>query len=306
VRKQGIVLKSTGSFYDVKLEDGKRVKCTLKGNFRIKGIKMTNPVTVGDHVIVDVPEKDEIVSISEVLQRNNCIIRKATNLSKQSHVIAANIDCAYIVVSLKNPCVPLGFIDRYLVAAESYFIPVTIVFNKIDIYDEEARALLDQYKKIYSNIGYQHLEVSALGSIKIDDLKNLLKDKVNLFSGQSGVGKTTLINKIQPGLNLKTADVSLSNDKGKHITTFAEMHELYEGGFIIDTPGLREFGLINFSKEEISLFFPEMKALLEHCRFYNCIHIHEPGCAVKEALHKGKIALSRYNNYLQMIESQSY
>ena len=265
---------------------------------------MTNPLTVGDHVMVDVSEKEEIASIAELLDRSNCIIRKATNLSKQSHVIAANIDHAYLVVSLKNPCVPLGFFDRYLVAAESYFIPVTILFNKIDIYDESAQSLLDQYQKIYTRIGYHCMEISAMKDLGVGEMKSLLKDKVNLFSGQSGVGKTTLINKIQTGLNLKTAGVSAFNEKGKHVTTFAEMHELTDGGYIIDTPGLREFGLINFLKEEIPLFFPEMKALLEHCRFYNCMHIHEPGCAVKEALEKGLISASRYNNYLQMIDSQ--
>ena len=302
MKEKGIVLKSTGSLYIVKPEDSPRITCSLKGNFRIKGIKSTNPVAVGDYVVVEIQEQHEIAIITEISDRKNCIIRQATNLSKRKHLIAANIDCVYIIVSLKQPCIPLGFIDRYLVAAESYFIPAKIIFNKIDMYDKKAEILLNQYKEIYSSIGYSCLETSAVKGDGIAELKEMLKGKVNLFSGQSGVGKSTLINRLQPELDLKTASVSTFNEKGKHATTYAEMFET-EDGYIIDTPGLRGFELIDFTKDEISLFFPEMKALSPQCHFYNCTHTHEPDCAIKLALEKSEIAQSRYMNYLMMLES---
>lgn len=300
MKESGLVLKSTGSNYIVKASDQRILNCKLKGNFRIKDLKTTNPITVGDYVFFEIEDGGDFGLISEIKERKNCIIRKATKLSKQSHLLAANIDRAFLIISVKNPCIPLGFIDRFLITAESYKIPTTICFNKIDIYDDKAIELYAEYRAIYESIGYDCIEISALKGHRIQDLHEKLKNSVNLFAGQSGVGKSSIINKLSDSFSIKTSDVSLHNEKGKHTTTFAEMHTLADNTYIIDTPGIREFGLFDFTQEELALYFIEMKALLNQCKFYNCTHLHEPGCAVLEALNNGDIHESRYINYQHM------
>ncbi len=303
---EGVVVKSTGSWQIIRQEDGKRVDCKIKGKFRIKGIKTTNPVAVGDKVVFKYFKEEGIGVINKILPRHNYIIRKATNLSKISHIIAANIDLAFVIVTLAKPRTSTGFIDRFLVTAEAYHIPANIVLNKIDIYDEKMNELHKQITELYEGIGYRCFAVSALRGDNIDVLKAAIKDKITLFTGYSGVGKSALINKIQPGLNIKTNDISYYHEKGKHTTTFAEMHELLFGGYIIDTPGIKEFSLIDFDRQEVSERFPEMRALMMDCQYNNCTHTHEPGCAVKKALERGEISESRYNNYLGILNNDQF
>jgi len=268
----------------------------------MKGIKTTNPIAVGDKVDF-LPDKDENAGlITKIFPRHNHIIRKATNLSKLSHIIAANIDQALLVASIYEPRTSAGFIDRFLVTAEAYHIPAIIVFNKIDIYDEKRFVELDKITGIYRAAGYPCYIVSALTGQNVDTLKAVIKDKTNLFSGISGVGKSALINAIEPGLTLKTGIISDYHKKGKHTTTFPEMHPLSFGGFIIDTPGIREFGLVDFRKEEIAERFPEMRRFMHDCQFNNCSHIHEPRCAVKDAVERGEIPASRYESYLRIYQ----
>jgi ribosome biogenesis GTPase len=257
-------------------------------------------VAVGDRVRVDKPGSQEIGFIKEILPRHNHIIRKSTKLSKTSHIIAANIDLALLVVSIREPRIKTGVIDRFLINAEAYHIEAAIVFNKIDIYQQTDFDHLSKLKDIYEAAGYQTFDVSALRGDNIDQLIDAIKGKVSLFSGASGVGKSALINSIEPGLKLKTGEVSDYNKKGKHTTTFAEMHPLKFGGYIIDTPGIKEFGLVEFKKEEIAERFPEMRNLMDNCKFNNCTHIHEPECAVKEAVENGALPLSRYESYLRI------
>ncbi|MCD4745626.1 MAG: ribosome small subunit-dependent GTPase A [Bacteroidales bacterium] len=297
----GTVIKSTGSWFIVQQEDGKIIKCKLKGKFRIKGIKTTNPVAVGDNVIFKCLPDKGMGLIIQILPRNNYIIRKATKLSKISHIIAANIDQAFIIITLAQPRTSTGFIDRFLVTAEAYHIPANIVFNKIDIYDNSLKELHKKLTDIYTKIGYNCYAVSALRGDNIESFGEVIKDKKVLFTGLSGVGKSALINAIEPKLNIKTKDISFYHNKGKHTTTFAEMYKITFGGYIIDTPGIKEFGLINFEKQEVSERFPEMRKLMLNCRFNNCTHVHEPDCAVKDALEKGIISNSRYNNYLSIL-----
>lgn len=303
-KEEGLVVKSTGSFYLVRMQNGQVITCKLRGKFRIQDIKATNPIAVGDNVIFIYDEEQESGFITEIKPRRNFIYRKSVNLSKISHVIAANIDCAFLVISLVDPRTPLGFIDRFLVAAESFRIKTILVFNKVDLYNADLLQMQNFLQKIYTNIGYECISTSAVTGRDMDILKAEMKDKVSLFSGQSGVGKSSILNYIEPSLQLKTADVSTYNNKGKHTTTFAEMFELSFGGFIIDTPGIKEFGLIRYEKEEISHYFPEMLRLLSHCKFNNCSHTHEPGCAVKQAWEEGKIADFRYRNYLAIINDE--
>jgi ribosome biogenesis GTPase / thiamine phosphate phosphatase len=298
--QQGIVIKSTGSWYRVRTSKGDEKDCRIKGKLRLKGAKTTNPVAVGDHVEIEI--NDDSGVIKKILPRHNHIIRKSTNLSKVSHIIAANIDLALLVVTLKEPYTATGFIDRFLVSAEAYHISAALVFNKIDIYLDDEIKKLQVLKKIYQDAGYQIVEVSALTGHNIDALKEMMRDKVCLLSGISGVGKSALVNCIEPGLKLKTANISSYHKKGKHTTTFPEMHTLSFGGYIIDTPGIKEFGLVTFRKEEIAERFPEMRKYMHSCRFNNCTHIHEPGCAVLEALQKGNIHLTRYESYLKIME----
>lgn len=297
---EGLVIKSTGSWYTVEFENGEKLDCKIKGRFRLKGIKTTNPVAVGDRVRVDKPGSQEIGFIKEILPRYNHIIRKSTKLSKTSHIIAANIDLALLVVTIKEPRIKTGFIDRFLINAEAYHIKAAIIFNKIDIYQEIDFEYLNKLKDIYEAAGYRTFQVSALRGDNIDQLIDTIKGKVSLFSGASGVGKSALINSIEPGLKLKTGGISDYHKKGKHTTTFAEMHPLSFGGYIIDTPGIKEFGLVEFKKEEIAERFPEMRNLMDNCKFNNCTHIHEPECAVKEAVENGAFPFSRYESYLRI------
>jgi ribosome biogenesis GTPase len=297
---QGLITKSTGSWYQVQTPDGQKIDCRIKGKFRIKGITTTNPIAVGDIVDFEMEPDREDGVITNLQQRKNYIIRKAINLSKQAQIIAANLDQAILVVTLASPRTSLGFIDRFLVTAEAYDIPARLVFNKLDLFSDEGLEVLADYKAIYEDIGYPCFEVSAIEGTNISQVQDLLKDKVTLFSGHSGVGKSSLINALLPELDLRTHMVSDWSDKGMHTTTFAEMFELPQGGFIIDTPGIRELGVIDIEKQELGHFFPEMRERMNQCRFNNCRHINEPGCAVLEALEEGEISLSRYESYLSI------
>jgi ribosome biogenesis GTPase len=301
---RGIVTKTTGSLYSVRMPNGEIISCKLKGNFRIKGIKTTNPIAVGDDVNFIKEEKEAYGLIIAIEERKNYIARKSINLSRITHLLAANIDKLYLIISLYEPRTPLGFIDRFLTAAESFRINTTLLFNKIDIYDKPALQALTQMQKMYRNIGYPCLSISASKKQGLDALKEDMLRKVCLFGGQSGVGKSTIINALDNTLQLKIGDISSYHNKGKHTTTFAEMFELSFGSFIIDTPGIKEFGLIDYEKEEVTHYFPEMLKLLPQCKFKNCTHTHEPQCAVKKAVEKGEIAMSRYHNYISIIENE--
>jgi len=299
---EGVVIKSTGTWLQVSENESRKViDCRIKGKIRIKeGMLTTNPVAVGDRVKFEF-ESDGNGIISEVLPRKNYIIRKSVNLSRQAHIIASNIDQALLFFTIKQPDIPLGFIDRFLVTAEAYHIPVIILFNKSDIYNEEeletVKALMYQYEKI----GYKCLIHSTINDSP-DVIISLLKDKVTLLTGHSGVGKSSLVNSVQPDLDLRTNDISSHHDKGQHTTTFAEMFELNFGGSIIDSPGIKGFGLIDMDKSELCHYFPEMRGLSDQCKFHNCKHINEPGCAIKKAVEEGKIWESRYYNYLSVYE----
>ena len=297
--KRGTVIKSTGKWYVVKTTEGEYFDCRIRGKFRTAGIKTTNPLAVGDEVSFK-PEDDKRGVIQEIHDRKNYIIRKSVNLSKRAHIVAANVDNAFLVVTVKEPDTSFGFIDRFLVTAEAYHIPTVIVLNKIDRLNEADRKHADELLEIYSEIGYHCIETSVPDNHNIEELKALMKDQTSVVSGHSGVGKSSLLNAVQPGLRLKTADVSDSHHKGQHTTTFAEMHELNFGGYIIDTPGIKGLGIVDVPKEELSHYFVEMRNLLPHCKFNNCVHINEPGCAVKDALAAELIAESRYKSYWNM------
>lgn len=300
---EGIVAKSTGSWYSVRLSNGQYLDCRLRGQFRIKGIKSTNPVAVGDHVEVSISNENGDGIITSISDRKNHVIRKATNLSKQTHIIAANIDQGILIATLAQPRTSMGFIDRFLCTCEAYEVPASLVFNKLDLYDETQLQQLDAYIKLYEEVGYPCFKVSALQPETLDGLKEHMKDKVSLVSGHSGVGKSSLINAIDNRLDLRVGNISDYHEKGKHTTTFAEMFELSFGGFIIDTPGIKEFGLVDIQPEEVSHYFPEMLSRLNGCKYYNCTHVNEPGCAVKQALHDGEIAISRYESYLSILDT---
>lgn len=303
---QGIVYKSTGSWYTVKGRDGKIYPSRIKGKFRIKGIKSTNPVAVGDEVIIKVETKgDEEIGVIQVIEeRKNYIIRKSVNLSKQTHILAANIDLACLLVTYNNPTTSTTFIDRFLVTAEAYHIPVTLLFNKVDAYTVEEFAEMKFLAELYRGIGYNCIGISAETGQNIDEVKALMKGKKVMLSGHSGVGKSTLANALQPGLNLKTSSISLQHQQGQHTTTFAEMYDLNFGAQLIDTPGIRGFGVVDIDENELGNYFPEFFKLKQHCKFHNCKHIEEPKCAVKEAIERDEIAYSRYKSYLQIINNE--
>ena len=298
----GLVIRNTGSHYVVALDGGGEVNCKIKGNFRIKGIRTTNPVAVGDRVEVGTPADDGTAFITAIVPRRNYIIRRASNLSKESHIIAANIDQALLVVTLAHPTTSTTFIDRFLATAEAYNVPAILAINKVDILDEDDRELLDGVQYLYQSIGYKTVAISATEGVGVDELQAMLNGKVTLVSGNSGVGKSTLINRLIPGLDLRTAEISAVHDTGMHTTTFSELFNLPAGGQIIDTPGIRGFGTIDFDKYEVAHYFPELFAISRDCRFDNCTHTHEPGCAVLAALESHHIAQSRYASYLSILD----
>ena len=297
---KGLVIKSTGSWYGVLTEGNKTINCRIKGKFRTLDIKTTNPIAVGDHVDIELEPEQETGLITALHPRKNYIIRKSINLSKQAQIIAANLDQAFLIVTLASPRTSLGFIDRFLVTAEAYDIPAKLIFNKLDLFSEEGLEILEEYQSIYEKAGYPCYSVSAIKETNLDQIRDLLKDKVTLVSGHSGVGKSTLINALLPGKELKTGEISDWSDKGKHTTTFAEMFQLPFGGYLIDTPGIRELGVFDIEKQELGRLFPEIRKLMANCRFHNCRHINEPGCAVLQSLENDEFESSRYDSYLSI------
>ena len=307
----GLVIRNTGYSYTVKSDAGSVFDCKVKGNFRIRGIRTTNPVAIGDRVTFIPQEVDSDIEqarqglITALDERSNYIIRKSTNLSKQSHIIAANIDRCFLVVTIRQPETPLQFIDRFLASAEAYRIPVTIVFNKIDLIDPEWQDYLDAVIRLYETIGYPCRRISAETGEGVEELRHELSGNITLLSGNSGVGKSTLINRLYPHLCLKTSEISDAYDTGKHTTTFSEMYEVAGGGYTIDTPGIKGFGTFDMKREEVGHYFKEIFLHSANCRFNNCTHTHEPHCAVREAVERHDIAESRYNSYLSMLEDEN-
>jgi ribosome biogenesis GTPase len=302
----GIVYKSTGSWYQVKSDDGVFYQCRMKGKFRISGIKSTNPIAVGDKVVFDLDKKgeEETGVIKKILDRDNFIVRKSVNLSKQIHIIAANIDQVFLLITINNPPTFAAFIDRFLVSTRAYRIDTILVFNKIDSYQLEERAEILYLKDIYEAIGYRCLEVSSTENKNVDAVKEMMIGKTSMFVGHSGVGKSTLVNAIEPSLDLKTKEISDQHKQGQHTTTFAEMFDLNFDARIIDTPGIKGFGIVDIDKYELGDYFPEFFALKQDCKFNNCLHLKEPQCAVKEALEEEKVSWSRYKSYLQILEGE--
>lgn len=299
----GLVIKNTGSWYTVLTDGGSTVDCKIKGNFRLKGIRSTNPVAVGDRVEI-IRNQEGTAFISNICDRRNYIIRKSSNLSKQSHIIASNVDQAFLIVTVDFPQTSTTFIDRFLASAEAYNVPVVILFNKIDLFKGEGERYLDMMVNLYETVGYKCVKVSAQTGEGIEELKPLLKDKITLFSGNSGVGKSSLLNIIVPGAQLRTAEISDAHNTGMHTTTFSEMLRFEDGGWVIDTPGIKGFGTFNMEPEEICGYFKEIFKFSKGCRFNNCTHTHEPGCAVRKAVEDHYIAESRYASYLSMLEDK--
>lgn len=297
----GLVIKNTGSWYLVRTDDGSDVECKVKGNFRLKDIRSTNPIAVGDRVTI-VPNNEGTALITQIEDRRNYIIRRSSNLSKQSHILAANIDLCFLIVTVNHPVTSTIFIDRFLAAAEAYRVPVNLIFNKTDLYAEEEIEYMDALISLYDYIGYPSIKISALHNTGLEILQEKIKNKITLFSGHSGVGKSTLINALVPDVHLKTGAISGYHGKGMHTTTFSEMIELPQGGFIIDTPGIKGFGTVDMEKNEIFHFFPEIFKASKDCRYNNCIHINEPGCAVREAVENHYISESRYKSYMSMMQ----
>lgn len=301
----GLVIRNTGSSYIVRPDDGGAdVVCRIKGNFRIKGIRTTNPIAVGDRVIVGPPANDGVALITGIEDRRNYIIRRASNLSKAASIIASNVDIALLVITLAHPTTSTTFVDRFLASASAYAVPAIIVVNKLDLLKEDPEDIefLEALSYLYNSIGYKTIAVSAKTGEGLDTLKQELKGKTSLLSGNSGVGKSSLINALIPGLDLRTGEISEAHDSGMHTTTFSEMFDLPEGGFIIDTPGVRGFGTFDFNPEQVSHYFPEIFRESAECRFGNCTHTHEPGCAVQRAVEESRISQSRYNSYLSILE----
>ena len=297
-RIEGLVISSTGSWYEVATEHG-MLTCRIRGRLRLKGIRSTNPVVVGDRVMVE-PD-GESSAIVEILPRSNYVIRRASNLSKESHIIAANIDRALLIVTLHSPTTAREFVDRFLVTCEAYRVPVTIVIGKADMLTGEYEAEAEEFEAIYSDAGYDIVRLSSTTGEGVEEIRALLRDKKTLVAGNSGVGKSTLVSNIDPTLDIRTGEISESHHKGKHTTTFSTMYPI-EGGYIIDTPGIKGFGLIDIEGRELCRYFPEMMRLAPDCRFYNCTHTHEPGCAVREAVEQGMVAWSRYESYLKILD----
>jgi ribosome biogenesis GTPase / thiamine phosphate phosphatase len=303
---KGTVYKSTGSWYTVKAEDGLFYECRIKGKFRIQGIKSTNPIAVGDQVLFKLQTKDEKTQgiIHEIEERENYIVRRSVNLSKRTHILASNIDQLFLVITLNNPPTFTSFIDRFLVTAEAYEIKTVLLFNKIDTYNDDEILEIKFLADLYRKIGYECLGISAKTGKNLETLKEMMKEKVSIFAGHSGVGKSTLVNALEPGLEIKTKEISEQHLQGQHTTTFAEMYDLSFDAKIIDTPGVKGFGVVDIEKEELSDYFPEFFKLKEHCKFNNCLHLKEPGCAVKEDLENGELAWSRYRSYIQILEGE--
>lgn len=300
---KGLVIKNTGSWYLVKTEDGNTVECKIKGNFRLKGIRSTNPVSVGDRVKI-IRNQEGTAFISEIEDRKNYIIRRSSNLSKQSHIIASNLDQCMLIVTVNYPETSTTFIDRFLASAEAYRVPVCLVFNKTDRYSDDDNRYLEGLINLYTTIGYTCFKTSALKNEGIDDIKNALSGKITLFSGNSGVGKSTLINAILPEQNIKTGEISEVHNKGMHTTTFSEMYQVEGGGYIIDTPGIKGFGTFDMKEEEVGHYFKEIFKFSADCKYGNCTHRHEPGCAVREAVENHYISESRYTSYLSILEDK--
>lgn len=299
----GLIIKNTGSWYTVKTDDGRIVECKVKGNFRLKGIRSTSPVAVGDYVDI-IMNAEGTALISAIDDRKNYIIRKASNLSKQSQIIAANLDQALLIITIKQPETSTTFIDRFLAGAEAYRVPVVLVFNKTDLLNDDERSYQQQMVELYETIGYPCIEISAETGMGIDQLQTLLKQKVTLVSGNSGVGKSSLINAIIPHADQRTAEISNAHGTGMHTTTFSEMIELAEGGYLIDTPGIKGFGTFDIEREELTSYFKEIFEFSKDCKFNNCTHTHEPGCAVLQAVENHYISVSRYQSYLNMLEDK--
>jgi ribosome biogenesis GTPase len=302
---QGTVIKSTGSRYKVLYRDEEIIECIIKGKFRVRGIRTTNPVAVGDNVLFEFGKGRNSGIITEVLDRRNYILRKSSNLSKESQIIAANIDQAILMISIILPETPLEFIDRFLITAEAYRITASIIINKTDLYGQEEMERMEYLISLYEKIGYKCYRLSVINGSGTDIISDNLKNRISLLAGNSGVGKSSLLNKLDPSLKLKTEDVSESHRQGKHITTFPEMHRMPFGGFVIDTPGIRGFGVVDMERNEIYHFFPEIFRVSKKCRFYNCLHLDEPGCAVRDGVGKGTIDPQRYRSYISIMEDEN-
>ncbi len=300
---KGLVIRNTGSWYQVKTEEGTVIDCKIKGNFRLKGIRSTNPVAVGDHVQISA-NQEKTAFITEIEDRKNYIIRRSSNLSKQSHILAANLDQCFLIVTISHPETSTIFIDRFLASAEAYRIPVKLLFNKVDLYDSEDMSYLDSLIHLYTHIGYPCYKVSALTGEGIEQLKADMADQVTLFAGNSGVGKSTLINAILPESNARTGEISAYHDKGMHTTTFSEMFPTGNGGYLIDTPGVKGFGTFDMEPEEVGHYFRDIFEISADCKYGNCTHVHEPGCAVRDAVEQHLISESRYASYLNMLEDK--
>lgn len=300
----GLIIKNTGSWYLVHTEDGKDIECKIRGNFRLKDIKSTNPVAVGDRVYITLNTEGTGL-ITQIEDRKNYIIRRSSNLSKQTHIIAANIDLCFLIITISQPYTSTVFIDRFMASAEAYRVPVNIVINKTDIYSQDETEYMEALCSMYEHIGYPCIKVSALNNEGLESLREKMRNNISLFSGHSGVGKSTLINSLIPNARLKTGAISDYHGKGMHTTTFSEMVEIPGGGYLIDTPGIKGFGTINMERQEISHYFPEIFRFSEKCRFNNCLHLNEPGCAVRDAVENHFISESRYKSYLNMIDEES-
>ena len=301
---RGLVYKSTGSWYSVKTPSNEQFDCRIKGKFRLDGIKSTNPIAVGDYVDFELEKNSDVITgiINNICERKNYVLRKSVNLSKQTHILASNIDVVFLIITISNPVTSTNFIDRFLLTSNAYSINTILLFNKIDLLDEMEKKVLKKLVNIYTNIGYECYEISAKNHYNINKVQSLMKDKVSMFGGHSGVGKSTLINSLQPNLNLRTNNISVQHSQGQHTTTNAELYDLDFGAKIIDTPGIRGFGIVDFKKSDIKNYFPEFYKLVNQCKFNDCMHVNEPKCIVKQFVEEGKIANSRYENYLQILE----